>query len=239
MRILKSRLDQALAVLFVLSVAAIFLANEDPFARNALCSYARLPCFESEHAEGLNKIIYDLGIGSLISLMFYALIVRIPDFQRRRRIKRSLAIHYKSFKVRCICIFLGVVDGSYATESAETLLDQRKFKVFFQQPHSDSQSKWNALANNFNEGTLGDLVTEMELFRDEIAFVLNNADIQNEEVFEFLKRLSSAIYSIKRASLDYDSIKSLCSFLWQLFAGWDWVSGYRERDIIEETIEAI
>ena len=87
MRILKNRLDQGLAVLFVMGIAMIFLANEDPFARHALCVYTRLACFESIHAQTWNNILYDLGIGSVISLFFYVLIVRLPDAQRRLRIK--------------------------------------------------------------------------------------------------------------------------------------------------------
>jgi hypothetical protein len=79
----------------------------------------------------------------------------------------------------------------------------------------------------------------MEIFRDEMLFVLNNTDVPDEEPFEFFKRLSNAIYLMKNATLDYDSTKSLCGFLWTVFAGWNWVSGYRERDVIEEMIKAI
>jgi len=239
MRFLKSGLDQALTALFVLSVSAIFLANEDPFARNALCAYAQFPCFESAHARALNKILYDISIGSVTSLIFYVLIVRLPDFQKRKRIKNSLRTHYKIFKEDCIAIFIAVADGSYEGGFPETLSEQCKFKDYFKQRISDSQDRWDAFANNLNPTYLRELVIRMEIFRDEIAFVLNNTDIPNEEAFEFFKRLSSAIYSNKGITLDYDSIKSLCNFLWSVFAGWDWVSGYRERDIIQEMIEAI
>ena len=79
----------------------------------------------------------------------------------------------------------------------------------------------------------------MEIFREEIQFFLNNVDIPSEKPFEFLTRLSTAIYSMQDKTLDYDDTKSFGGFLWQIFAGFDLISGYRERDIIQEMIDAI
>ena len=79
----------------------------------------------------------------------------------------------------------------------------------------------------------------MEIFRDELTFVLNNTDIQNDEAFEFVKRLSAAIYSMKTVTLDHDEVKTLAGFLWNVFAGWDRVEGYRKEDIIKKMIDEI
>ena len=38
---------------------------------------------------------------------------------------------------------------------------------------------------------------------------------------------------------DYDDTKTLGRFLWEIFAGFSFVTGYRERDIIREMIDAI
>jgi hypothetical protein len=40
-------------------------------------------------------------------------------------------------------------------------------------------------------------------------------------------------------TLGYDDTKSLGNFLWSLFAGFDFITGYRERDIIQDMIDAI
>ena len=79
----------------------------------------------------------------------------------------------------------------------------------------------------------------MGLFRDEIAFVLNAVDIPGDEPFEFLKRLSSAIYSIQDTTLGYDETKPIANFLWSVFAGFDLVTGYRKEDIVKKMIDAI
>jgi hypothetical protein len=49
---------------------------------------------------------------------------------------------------------------------------------------------------------------------------------------QFLKRLSAAISQMKFVTIGYDETKPLDRFLWDVFAGWDWLKGYRKRDII-------
>jgi hypothetical protein len=53
------------------------------------------------NAKAWYKIIYDLAVGSLITVFFYLLVVRLPDYQRRQRLKRSLERHYKAFREDC------------------------------------------------------------------------------------------------------------------------------------------
>ena len=79
----------------------------------------------------------------------------------------------------------------------------------------------------------------MEIFRDELTFVLNSTDIPKDRPFEFLKRLSTAILSMKDVTLGYDELRSLAAFLWSVFAGWDPSIGYRKEDIVKKMIAAI
>jgi len=238
MRVLKRPLDWVLGAIFVLSVAALFLAHEDPFARNALCARTGF-CPVIANAKVWNKIIYDLAVGALISLIFYGLVVRLPDYRKRQRIKKSLAKHYKNFRQDCIAIMLMVSDGTFEWGFHETLVDQDKFRKYFKEKISPDQDRWHAFQNKLDEHYLQELIMNTEILRDEIAFVLNNIDIPDEEPFEFLKRLSGAILSMRNTTLGYDETKQFSGFLWSVFAGWDLISGYRERDIIQEMIEVI
>ena len=103
-------LDIGLLAIFILSVAAIFLAHEDPFAREAVCAHIR---FCPHVPKAWHKIIYDLAVGALVSLFFYWLVVRLPDYQRRQRLKRGLEKQYRSFRLDCIKIMMMAADGSY------------------------------------------------------------------------------------------------------------------------------
>jgi hypothetical protein len=231
-------LDLFLAIIFIVCVAVLFLSHEDPFVRDALCARIGF-CPTFANAKAWNKISYDVAVGTLVSLVLYGLVVRLPDHQRRRRLKQSLELHYKNFRQDCIEIMLLVADGSYRGGLPEALLEQDKFREYFKQQVKPNTDRWHEFLNNLEEYHLRKLQTHMEIFRDELIFILNNTDIQKDEAFEFLKRLSAAIYSLKSVTPDYDEVKPLAGFLWNVFAGWDWVEGYRKEDIIKKMIDEI
>src|SRR5262249_36864021 len=132
----------------------------------------------------------------------------------------------------------GVVHGASSLDLVERLCDIREFRDYFKE---DNSAKWYAIANALpkNELLMKDMVVELALLRTEIAFVLSNVEIHDEQVFAFFKRLSSTIYRAEQGGLEYDDVKSFMSFMWQLFAGWSWIEGYAERDIVEALIEKI
>src|SRR5262249_25456155 len=185
-----------LALVAILSVAAVLLSHEDPFVRIAVCNQTGF-CSTFAHAKAWYKVIYDLGIGALVSLAFYVLVVRLPEYQRRQRLKRSLEMHYRAFRLNCIEIMLAVAAGRFAGGQAEALLDPEEFKKYFKQEIAPGTERWDEFMNNLNEHYLVRLQTLMEQLRDELMFVLNNTDIPKDEHFEFLKRLSAAMYSME------------------------------------------
>ena len=232
MRILRRPLDLGLVTLFVVSVAMVLLSHEDFFVRDLMCAHMRCP--ELSHAKAWQKIIYDLAIGSVISLLFYSLVVRLPEHGRRQRIKRSFRGRYRQFKEGCIAVILGLADGSYFAGLPEQLVDQEKFRTYFKEG-----DRWNTFLNALDEGSLRELKALLEIFRDEVVFVLSSTDIRDEEPFEFLKRLSAVIRSMQDTTPDYDDVKSFSHFLWEMFAGWDFSTGYRKQDVVEEMIASI
>jgi hypothetical protein len=211
---LKRLLDIFLTAIFVLSVVALFLAHEDPFARDLVCARTGF-CPVMPNAKAWNKIFYDLAVGALITLLFYLLVVRLPDYQRRQRLKKSLEKHYNDFRKDCIQIMLMVADGTYDAGFPETLVEQDKFRGYFKENVEAGMDWFDKFQNELDEYYLRELLTRMEILRDEIAFVLNNTDIPKDKPFKFLKRLSAAIYSMKDVALGYDELKPLAAFLWE------------------------
>ncbi len=232
----KRFLDITLAAIAALSAAVLFLANEDPFARKFVCTYIGF-CQHFPHV--FHKTIYDLSVGSLITLFFYALVVRLPDYERRQRLKRSLERHYYAFREDCIEITLLVTDESYSADMPKALMDQNEFKEYFSEWVTADRNRWHDFQNNLNEYYLRVLLSRMAIFREELIFVFNNTDIPNDEPFEFLKQLSAMIYSMNHVTLGYDETKPLAQFLWDVFAGWNLVTGDRKEDIIQNMIAAI
>ena len=95
-RFIKRPLNWLLLSLALVGIVAIFLGHENPYARIALC--LRVPCPRIADSHAWEKIAYDLGIGSIISLLFYWLVVRLPENAKRRRVRNSFALHFRQFK---------------------------------------------------------------------------------------------------------------------------------------------
>lgn len=237
MRILRSPLDLALIGLAVLSVGAIFLGHENPFARSALCVLVKCP--DLPNAPALDKIAYDLGAGSIVTLLFYVLVVRIPDRQKRLRIQRNFRRQYKEFKEDCIGLILSVADGSYEWGRHEELSNFKAFRKYFQESVGNGQDRWGRFFNNLDERSLGEIVTYMEIFREQTEFVLASIYISDERPFAFFQRLTSIIARVRKSNADYDSKKEFLRFLWEIFAAASNVSGYLEHDVIGRAIEQI
>lgn len=232
-----SFLGAPLIGLVLVGLGVMLLANEHPFARDLLCSYG--VCFRSEAAEWWNKLLYDFAAGGVITVIFYWVLVRWPEEKRRARLKRSFRAQYRAFKIACIENFLAVADGGFAANLPEELLPVEKFRAYFKERVGEGKTRWDEVANNMTDYYLAVTLSRMEILRQEIAFVMQSVDLSEDQSFDLLKRFSRAIVMQRNATNDHDAMKSFLGFFWNLFAGGDWVEGYRARDIVEEMIDAI
>jgi len=185
------------------------------------------------------KLTYDLAVAYLVSLIFYLLVARLPDYERRRRLKKSFERHYQNFREDCVAIMLLVADGTYIWGFHRELVDQDKFREYFKEQVGQGQDRWNAFQNKLTSYYLQQLITKLESFHAEINFVLNNVDIPDDKPFEFMKRLSAASFAMNKTTPSYEDKDTFCGFLWSVFAGWDNVQGYSNRDIVKDMIKAI
>lgn len=233
------RIRPSSVALWVIGLASILLAiktSGDP----------ALEVLKNTRAEFLfqklpagNSIVFDLSVGFLVSVIFYLVVVWFPDRQRKNLIKRNFQEQYRSFKEDTISILLFACQGSYEAGLPQKLTEQSEFRKYFDEAVSESQNRWHAVLNGLTDRLLKDLLVELEIFMKEVAFVLNNVNIDDQNVFSFFKRLSVIVYKLKDTSLEYDDVKQLSRFLWELFAGWSFVDGYRENDIVEVMIKKI
>lgn len=186
-----------------------------------------------------NNIIYNFSTGFLISVIFYIVVVVVPSHRKRHIIKKHLNGVYRVFKENCIHLFLSASKTTAQSKTVNDLLSQKDFKVFFKEEISSSQNRWHSVANGLDEYHLGQLLLEYEFLLNEITYVLNNVDIEDKDVFLFFKRLSSAVYHLKNIKPEYDDVKQIMAFNWEIFSGWSWLEGYREEDIVEYMMEKI
>lgn len=215
----------------------MFLFQEDPVIRNELCQSWNSFCFVWSATRF--KLLYDLSTGSVASLFFYWLVVRVPESVKRRRFKRSLMRHYKYFKEDCIAIMLSLAGGGYEYTVHDTLVDQKLFREYFVKKLARIGIGFDEFPNALDDYNLKELSACVERFRTEIIFILNSIDIRDQKTLEWLKRISMVLSRMKTSGIDYDSTKALGRDLWDLFAGFSQVDGYRKNDLVMETIKAI
>ena len=219
-------------ILWILSTASIILVlktSDEPM----------LAIFKNTWADSLfqqlatgNLIIFNLSIGFLVSVIFYLLVVWFPNRQRRNLIKRNFEEQYKMFKRDTIKIFLSILELGNDFDLPSKLSDVKEFRDYF-------KNRWGGVLNGLDEYHLKDLLVTLEIFRNEVSYVLNNVNISDPEVFALLKRLSQAVYSLKNSSFKDDEIKEFEHFVWQLFGGFSLAEGCKDHDIIKIMINKI
>lgn len=233
------RLKVSTLILWTLSILSIFLAlktSNEPMPSIFINTW--IGSLFQQFDTG-NSIIFNLSIGFLVSVIFYLLVVWFPNKQRKNLIKRNFEEQYKTFKRDTIWTFLSILSPSYDPDLIMKLSDVKEFRSYFNKPFCDSQNRWHAVLNGLKEWHLKDLLVVLEIFMNEVTYVLNNADINDPEVFAFFKRLSHAVYSLKNSTLGYDEIKPLSHFIWELFGGFSLIDGCRDYDVVKKMINKI
>lgn len=232
----KAKLDILLVVLALICLWLMLATSSDPI----LPSLKDTPIAAAFQQLGTgNQVAFDLSVGVLSAIGMFYLLVRLPEYERKNRIKRHLQFSYQSFKRSVIQIFVGTIQGFYDSETVDRLMDQRAFRDFFKEPYVPGQDKWDGVANKMNDFLLRQIVLETEVLLNEFQHALGVLDIKDPEVFSFMKRLSVALYRAKNWSADYDGTKEVLGFFWGIFTGWSWVDGYAEREYIPDMISKL
>ncbi|MDD2469105.1 MAG: hypothetical protein PHI97_34490 [Desulfobulbus sp.] len=235
-RVRRSAVNSTLTVVLAAALFLMLKTSDDRLVNGFINSWAEQAL--APFATG-NQIIFNVSVGVIVSIFIYLLLVWLPERRKRTRVKRNLQRQYDLFKEDCITTFLGALNQTYNSELINNLKHRDHFKKYFKEPATCDQDRWDAVFNRVNDYMLKNLLIELEILRNEVLFTLAAVDIDDEEIFAFLKRLSQVVYRIKHWSQESEDHKELFRFLWSIHTGWNIIYGYQEKDIIAETIAAI
>lgn len=185
------------------------------------------------------EFFYGIALSMIAAAIFYFIQVVIPERKRKKVLKGNFKLNYKLFKEQCIYIFLfasGI--SSVSPDLVEKLLDINEFNNYFKGGKKANEG-WYAVLNGLNDQNLKEIMIQFEILSQEIEFILNNISLHDEEIFRFFKQLKYELYLFKNTTPDYDEIKNISRFLWEIFAGWTYVNGQRKKDIFEEMVSKI
>jgi hypothetical protein len=232
----RNALDLVLWLLFVASVLLMLKSSTDP--RPDFVKGTTLEGFFKPFPTG-NQITFDVTVGVIVSLFVYVLVVRLPAWQKKGRLKAHLLRRYDDLKGHCLTHFLWACKEPAESTLIERLKDQEAFKAFFKEPVSADQERWHAVLNGLTDLYVQSLVRELDLFRGELDYALTSVDVRDEEVFTLLRNLTEVLQRSRYWSDREDHLKPLSQFMWSTFAGWSLVSGYTGRDHVGAMIRAM
>lgn len=183
-----------------------------------------------------NEVAFNLSAAIVSTLLMYYVLVKIPERQKRARVRTHLLKTYDRFKESCIAIFLGLADGSYNAETIHTLSDPASFKDYFKTASGNGMDKWDVAANRVTDYSFRLLSVEMEILYNEFQYTMTVIDIDDCELLSFFKHLSEQLYKWRLWQADYDGTKSAMQFFWQVLAGWSFIDGYATSDAVREKL---
>ena len=162
-----------------------------------------------------------------------------PDREKRNLIKRTFEEQYNYFKEDTITILMLACATSYNNDLPKILSNENKLREYFKEPVSESQNRWDTVLNGMDERLLKLLLVELEILMHEVRYILENVNIEDRKAFSFFKRLYQAVYRLKNSTPEDGDVRQLSGFLWDIFAGFSIINGYRENDIVEDMIKSI
>jgi hypothetical protein len=175
-------------------------------------------------------VFVSLATSYAVSVIFYLMIVWVPTRSRKARIKRSAIAHYKEFKIEVMGLLLHAAKEGWTSEDRERLVDPGAFTEYFTADETGSGMRWYEVLNGLDDYYVSEIALRLDMLRSEIQFVLDSIEIEDEELFLFMKRLSRISQIMSKKSSDYDDVKTWGRFLWGIYANWDAVVGHLNGD---------
>lgn len=191
----------------------------------------------------LFAVATNLLAGGLVSFLFYYLVVHIPEARKKSIIKANLQKMYRRIKLDIAWAIVqasikgGRRDLTPSLDFVESLLSPDKFKQAFD-GGQESDEGFYAFENQMGDETpeYRQIVRRLTMLSKQIEFVLHNYSIEDQSAFDFFKRLELLLMSLQDDGPGYDEAKPLCRFIWEIYAGWNWIEGDVGHDPIERMI---
>lgn len=191
-------------------------------------------------------IAINLLAGGLVSFLLYYLVVYLPEARKKSIIKANLQKMYKNIKTDMLwaIVHASIKGGRHdlipSPEFVQSLASPAAFKKAFEGGHEGDEGFY-AFENQMSDETpeFRQIVQSLKMLSKQIEFALHNYTIEDQDVFDFFKRLELLLMSLQASGAGYDESKLLCRFIWEVYAGWNWIDGDTGHDPIQKMISGL
>lgn len=239
MKHFKALLNQksVLSVLGCVALVLAFVCSGEPVVSMLQCTFLEKLLL---NLGWQNAIVFNLAIGYLVSLMFWYLVVHLPEMRRKQVLKANLSLRYKWFKEETIKIFASAGGERFNSGQEANLQNYKGFRAFYR---ADGEAKWNAVLNGLLgniDGCMSNFILELDFFAGEIDYSLSNLSVNRVEDHYVFRQFKESAYRFKNTHYDHSvSQKPISNFVWSVFGAWDSDNGQRDYDFMQDAIDRL
>lgn len=221
----------AIAVFVGLSAASLVL----PFTFPTLGT--------AKYAAAFNAAL-SIGTGGVVSFLFYYLVNVRLERRHRNLLRGSVQGTYREAKQNIALAVIhasqkgGRRDLSADITTINQALTMQGFKSLFEGGHEGDEGYY-AFQNEMSSRTpeYDEIVFNLKVIARAAERLIDSSAVEDRRTYEFFVRLSTLVERIERNGPGYEESKPLCSFIWEIFAGWNFIDGDVGYDPIERTIQ--
>lgn len=196
----------------------------------------------SRYAPALN-VALAIGTSGVVAFIFYYVVSERIEVRRRDLVKQGALRSYRNAKRD---IALAVIQASWKGGRTDLIADQTTieraltvdgFKALFDWGR-EADEGFYAFQNQMSDPTpeYDEIVLNLQIIGRAVDRLIDANLLDNPEAYNSLVRLDAMLRRIERNGAGYDESKLLCSFIWQIFTGWNFIDGNLGYDPIERAI---
>lgn len=199
----------------------------------------------SPYASGLNAAL-SIGTGGLTSLVFYYVMTERVERRRRRLLRDSLSSTYHDAKRN---IAVAVIHASHKggrkdiradSDTIDRALTIAGFRAMFE-GGTEGDEGFYAFQNQMSDPTpeYEEIVFNLKIISRALERIVDSHRLDDIQTYNLFVWSSALIERIQRNGAGYDESKPLCSLIWEMFAGWNFIDGKLGYDPIERAIDRL
>ena len=195
----------------------------------------------------VGPILKSILVGSLVSFIFYFIVVYVPTYLRKKNLKRVFLRFYDQFKNDILWEVLELAEFSGDKyKKNEELKDTDKFIEFAgESSRKKGQTNWHVLMNNIDkkkyQHSLKTIIVKLSELQRETDFLVRTVGVEDEELLHKFRNLDRGLQDGRfKEELDWNwgEDKSFCDSIYELLSGASMIGG-KHGDFIKKWVEKL
>jgi hypothetical protein len=211
---LRNSIQLALFAAFIVSVAGAAVIDRDPKVHAWV------------YWSAIKETLVTIGLGGIVSYIFYWVAVFLPESRRRGILRRQLLKSYEISRHNILWAVLGASvlggrrDLALNSETFDKASSFAGFRALFEKGSKGTEGYY-AFQNQMSEATayFSEIVFQLQVISEAIEFTLSIYPVDDENILRFLYGTSVELKKIKNNGAGYDESKQLCGFVWVIAHG--------------------